>query len=127
MFQRNRLELWTNVPLANGENRTLTIGAPASGVTVADVREYNWLSIRAIASHNMTLLVDETSDPTGAAWDTLINLAIAAGTFINNYSLPAAMNNHPYLAITSPYMRVRINNTAGVNHTYIRLYMKWWR
>ena len=127
MYQNQYIEIYSQIALTNAESRIMTIGAPNSGITIFEARDFNWYSFRIIASHNLDFIIDSTTDPTAAAFDNILTLPVAATIYNDNYNLAPPMSDHPYLAVYSPFMRITLTDTAAADHTYLRFYMKFWR
>lgn len=124
--QRQIVEWITDVPLVNGETRVVEIGNVASGEPILNDAGYIFITWSYKSSHASTIEIQGAHEPTFAAADVIYTDPVGGVALATPYDLVAPIGDSGYVPLLKPFIRIRLVNTAGVDHTYTRFYAKAW-
>jgi len=123
---RQPIEWWDDVPLGNGENRIVEVGFVNSGRTLAHITSHCFITWGVITELTADFFIEGDGSINFANPQNLYSYALPAGTYRTPYELAAPFNELGYVALTRPFIRIRIADTALAAHAYTRLYAKVW-
>ena len=122
---------WLDIlPLGNAEDRIVLLGGIVAGLGLTDSVEAGvhskWITWGVTMSHAGEFRIEGSMSPTFATFDVMITQVVAAATYTTPYLLAVPLQNSGVVAVSRPYLRLRLRDTALANHAYLRFFAQAW-